>query len=158
DSLRRHLNVYIALSAENLEQPAQRQRVLDRIAVETDLAGGTGRRQGVECIVDGHAGGVLALERAARQLVRGEAELCLVGAADSCIGVDSLEVIDHTGRLHSVSQRWGFTPGEGAAFCLVTTGLVARRLALTPLAELLAVASAPEANVLGSGTVCTGAG
>jgi len=35
---------------------------------------------------------------------------------------------------------------------------VARRLALTPLAELLAVASAPEANVLGSGTVCTGAG
>jgi len=158
DAVRRHLNVYIALSAENLEGPAQRRRVLDRIAVETDFATEGRRSQGVECIVDGHAGGLLALELAAGQLVRGEAELCLVGAADSWIGVDSLEALDYMGRLHSVNERWGFTPGEGAAFCLVTTGAVARRLALTPLAELLGVASALETNVLGSETVCTGDG
>jgi len=158
DALRRHLSVYIAVSAENLAGAAQRQRVLDRIAVETNFATEAGRSQGVECIVDGHAGGLLALELAARQLVRGEAELSLVGAADSWIGPDSLEALDYAGRLHSVNERWGFTPGEGAAFCLVTTGGVARRLALTPLAELLGVASAEEANVLGSETVCTGDG
>jgi 3-oxoacyl-[acyl-carrier-protein] synthase-1 len=158
DSLRRHLRVHVALSAENLADPGQRQRVLDRFAIETNLAVETARRPQVECVVDGHAGGLLALERAARQLVRGEAELCLVGAADSWMGVDSLEALDYMGRLHSVNERWGFTPGEGAAFCLVTTGAITRRLALTPLAELLSVASGHETNVLGTETVCTGDG
>lgn len=158
DSLRRHLHVHIALSAENLADPRQRLRVLDRFAIATGLAAETARSAPIDCVVDGHAGGLLALERAARQLARGDAELCLVGAADSWIGVDRLEDLDYSGRLHSVNERWGFTPGEGAGFCLVTTGAVARRLALTPLAELLGVASGHETNVLGSETVCTGDG
>jgi len=158
DSVRRHIHVHVALSAENLADPCQRQRVLDRFATATDLTAETARGAQIECVVDGHAGGLLALERAARQLVRGDAELCLVGAADSWLDVDRLEHLDYSGRMHSLNDRWGFTPGEGAAFCLVTTGTVARRLALTPLGELLAVASAQETNVMGSENVCTGDG
>lgn len=157
DSLRRHIHVHVALSAENLADPGQRQRALDRFAIEIDLADAARGAQ-IDCVVDGHAGGLLALERAVRQLSRGEAELCLVGAADSWIDVDRLEDLDYSGRMHSINDRWGFTPGEGAAFCLVTTGTVARRLAVTPLAELLAVASARETNVMGSESVCTGDG
>lgn len=158
DSLRRHIHLHMALSAETLDEPAQRQRVLDRLAAETDIALPMVRNTRIDCVADGHAGGLLALERAVRALVRGDSELCLVGGADSWQDVDRLEALDYSGRLHSTRDSWGFTPGEGAAFCLVTTGAVARRLALVPLAEVLAVACAYETNLMGTKTVCTGDG
>lgn len=57
-----------------------------------------------------------------------------------------------------MNYSWGFTPGEGAGFCLVTTGAMARRLGLPPLAELLAVATARETKLMGTKTVCIGEG
>jgi len=158
DSLRRHIHLHVALSAETLDEPASRQRVLDRVATESNLALPMIRGARIDGVADGHAGALLALERAVRALVRGDSELCLVGGADSWQDVDRLEAIDYAGRLHTTNDNWGFTPGEGAAFCLVTTGAVARRLKLVTLAEVLGVACAYETNLLGSRTVCTGDG
>lgn len=154
-SLRRQIQIHLALSAENLPDPARRQDVLDRFALG---AGFSPTDRGMEPVVDGHAGGLLALENAVRQLRRGVAKLCLVGGADSWIDPQRLEAIDFAGRLHSVNHSWGFTPGEGAGFCLITTGASARGLGLNPLAELLAVATAQETKLMGTRTVCLGEG
>lgn len=150
-TLRGQMRIHLALSAENLPDATQRQRVLDRIAAGIQF-------REIQPVADGHAGGLLALENAARQLRRGEAQLCLVGGADSWLDPERLEAIDFAGRLHSVNYSWGFTPGEGAGFCLVTTGAMARRLGLKPLAELLAVATAQETKLMGTKTVCLGEG
>lgn len=154
-ALRRQMRVHLALSVENLPDPVQRQNVLDRFASEAGFASAA---PPIESVVEGNAGGLLALENACRQLRRGEAELCLVGGADSWLDPERLEAVDFAGRLHSVNYSWGFTPGEGAGFCLVTTGAMARRLGLPPLAELLAVATAQETKLMGTKTVCIGEG
>jgi len=146
--------VHLALSADNLPDLAQRQRVSERLALEPGMPD----CPTVEVVAEEHAGGLLCLENAVGQLRQGEAEVCLVGGADSCIAAERLEAIDFAGRLHSVNNSWGFTPGEGAGFCLVTTGAVARRLQLEPLAELVAVSTARETKVMGSRTVCIGEG
>lgn len=154
-SLRRQIRVHLALSSENLPDPAQRQEVLDRFAAET---GFSPTDPPIESVADGHAGGLLALENAFRQLRSGEASICLVGGADSWLEPERLEAIDSSGNLHSVNYSWGFTPGEGAGFCLVATAETARRLGLAPLAELLAVATAHETKLMGTQTVCVGEG
>ena len=109
-------------------------------------------------MVDGHAGGLLALREAVDDLRRGTADMCLVGGADSWLDPERLEIIDQEGRLHSINYSWGFTPGEGAGFCLVTTDAMARRRGLTPLAEVLGAATAEETKLMGTETVCIGEG
>lgn len=153
--LRGKTQLHFALSSENLPDPAQRQKVLDRFAAG---AGFTSTDPAIESVADGHAGGLLALENAARQLRRGNAQFCLVGGADSWLDAGRLQAIDVAGRLHSVNYSWGFTPGEGAGFCLLTTGAMTRSLGLTPLSELLAVATAQETKLLGTETICIGEG
>jgi 3-oxoacyl-[acyl-carrier-protein] synthase-1 len=154
-TLRGKMRIHLALSSENLPGSAQRQRVLERLAAGVDFGA---RSAPIEPVVDGHAGGLLALENAVRQLRCSEAQICLVGGADSWLDPLRLEAVDFAGRLHSVNYSWGFTPGEGAGFCLVTTGTVARRLGVTPLAELLNVATAQETKLMGTQTVCLGEG
>lgn len=154
-SLRQQISVHLALSAETLPDPSLRQTILDRFAVGASFPGAD---TSIAPIAEGHAGGLLALENACRQLHRGEASLCLVGGADSWIDPQRLEAIDIAGRLHSVNNSWGFTPSEGAGFCLITTGAMAHRLGLAPLAELLAVATAQETKLMGTKTVCIGEG
>lgn len=154
-ALRRQISVHLALSVENIPDSTRRQNILDRFAIGT---GFSPTDPPIEMVLDGHAGGLLALENACLQLRRGEAFLCLVGGADSWLDLERLEAIDFGGRLHSVNYSWGFTPGEGAGFCLVTTGATARRLGLPPLAELLAVATAQELKLMGTQTVCIGEG
>jgi 3-oxoacyl-[acyl-carrier-protein] synthase-1 len=154
-AMQKQMRVYLALSSENLPDPAQRQKVLDGIAAGF---GFTAAQDLLEIIADGHAGGLLALKKACQHLRSGAAQLCLVGGTDSLLDPERLYELDLAGRLHSVSEIWGFTPGEGAGFCLITTGANARRLALIPLAELVAVAAAEEARPMGSQTVCLGEG
>jgi 3-oxoacyl-[acyl-carrier-protein] synthase-1 len=154
-SLHGQMRIHLALSAENLADSTGRQRVLDRVAEGIGL---TLRDSPIEPVVDGHAGGLLALENAVRQLRRGEANLCLVGGTDSWLDPERLEALDFGGRLHSVNYSWGFTPGEGAGFCLIATGAAAHRLGVTPLAELLNVATAQETKLMGTQTVCIGEG
>lgn len=154
--LRSSMKVHLALSAENLPDARQRQKVLDGIAVGAGFTGPGSTT--IDLVADGHAGGLLALENAVRQLRRGDARFCLVGGADSWIDPQRLEAIDYAGRLHSVNYTWGFIPGEGAGFCLIATGATARQFQLNPLAEVAAVATAQESKVMGSQTVCIGEG
>ena len=153
-ALRRQLRIHFSFSAETFPNDEGSHRFLDRIATEADLSS----YGPIEAVAEGHAGGLLALENACRQLQRGEAQFCLVGGADSYMDPARLQDIDLAGRLHSAKQRWGFTPGEGAGFCLLTTGDTARHLRLSPLAEVLAVATAREAKPMGTDTVCIGDG
>lgn len=149
------VHVHVALSGENLPAVTERHELLRRLTIGVGLAHDA---RHPEPIADGHAGGLLALENACRQLRRGEAPLCLVGGADSWIDPMRLEAIDSAGHLHSVNNSWGFTPGEGAGFCLITTGAQADRLGLRPLAELVSVATAQETKLMGTQTICIGEG
>jgi len=158
--LRRHIRLYIALTADYLDDRG-RSGVADRVAAGLELKdeGWTSSRsERLAYIADGHAAGLLALEHAVRDVKRGAVELALVGGSDSCIAPERLESIDYAGRLHTVKDSWGFTPGEGAAFTLVTTGAIARRLGAEPLGEILSVACAPEEMLMATRTVCTGQG
>ncbi|MEP7123521.1 MAG: beta-ketoacyl synthase N-terminal-like domain-containing protein [Byssovorax sp.] len=152
---RSQMRVHLALSAESLPDAVRRRKVLDGVATGIKLATAD---TDVEPVVDGHAGGLLALENACRQLRRDDTPFCLVGGADSWLEPERLEAIDVAGRLHSRNYSWGFIPGEGAGFSLITTGATAHRLGLIPLAELLAVATARETKLMGTKTVCTGEG
>jgi len=149
--LAQQIAFHLAFSAENLSNESVRQNVANRIVAAVGVTG-------VQIVAEGHAGGLLALENAVCQLRRHQIDLALVGGADSWLDPERLEAIDFAGRLHSVNYSWGFTPGEGAGFCLVCTGLVAVRLGLAPLAELLGVSSARESKLLGTKTVCIGEG
>src|SRR5256885_127854 len=51
-------------------------------------------------VAHGHAGGLLALQNAVRQLRRRQVSLCLVGGADSYLDAVRLESLDGAGRLH----------------------------------------------------------
>src|SRR5262245_57299063 len=130
----RRLRVHLALSQDNLPEAAGRQNVADRLAAGIGFKPGSAS---IEVVADGHAGGIRTIENAYHELLGSEGLLCLVGGSDSYIDADTLETIDFAGRLHSVNYSWGFTPGEGAGFCLLTTGATAWRLGLEPLAELL---------------------
>jgi 3-oxoacyl-[acyl-carrier-protein] synthase-1 len=154
-AIRHEIRIHLALSAERFPSAEQRHEVVSRFAA---AAGFTLPHAQIECVTDGHAGGLLALENAVRQLRSGATTLCLVGGADSYMDAEQLDAVDFSGRLHSVNYSWGFTPGEGAGFCLIAAGQTARRLGITPLAELLAVATAQESNLMGTKTVCIGEG
>jgi 3-oxoacyl-[acyl-carrier-protein] synthase I len=158
-SLRRHIHLYIALTADYLDDRG-RGGVVDRVATGLELKdeGWTSRSERLVCLAGGNAAGLLALEQAVRDMKRGTVELALVGAADSWIEPERLESIDYVGRLHTVKDGWGLTPGEGAAFTLVTTGAIARRLGVDPLGEILSVSCANEEMLMATRTVCTGRG
>ncbi len=152
-ALRRQVRIHLALSSETVPDAAQRQRIIKRFADEAAFT-----ETAVEPIVDGHAGGLLALEHAVGELHRGEALFCLVGGADSWLDPQQLDVLDRARRLRSTEHAWGFTPGEGAGFCLVTTSATAQTLGLPSLAALLSVATARETKLMGTKSICTGEG
>jgi 3-oxoacyl-[acyl-carrier-protein] synthase-1 len=151
----RDVHTHLALSAESVPQSAIGHEILQRLASAVGVLHADSR---TEFIAAGHAGGLLALENAVRKLRGGEAQLCLVGGADSWLDPDRLQTLDLQGRLHSMHNSWGFIPGEGAGFCLLATGASAYRFGLTPLAELMAVATGHETKLMGTQTVCIGEG
>lgn len=133
------------------------ERVVRAVA---EVTGQTGRSvQTIEC---GHAAGLLALERAVESIRSGSERLCLVGAADSYLDVDTLEWLEDRGKLHGAGLRnnaWGFVPGEAASFLLLAAadGRPGPPLDL-PECVVLAVASAAEACLIDTDAVCTGIG
>lgn len=103
----------------------------------------------------GHVAGLLGLQTAAEWLKQG-AEFCLVGGVESYLEPETLEWLDRREQLQSQTHRWGFVPGEGAAFCLVASEQAMRRHGLRPLARVTAVSSATEQNRPETGRVSTG--
>jgi len=109
-------------------------------------------------LASGHAGGLLAMLQARDALRAGQAQLCLVGGVDSYLDPETLEWLDDNDTLHSEGNIYGFCPGEGAGFCLLSTLATARTLGCRPLVELASIAAAYEENRIRTQTVCLGIG
>jgi len=107
---------------------------------------------------EGHGSVIRCVEDAVEILSTGQAELCLVGGADTYWHYESLEWLDQTRRLRSDSNLDGFVPGEAAAFILLMTTQCARRLGLNAMAEVASVACGHEPHPLISDGVSIGSG
>ena len=149
------LQVFLALSTDNLPEERNRNEVAQRFVASLN-------EKGVETqhkiIADGNAAGAEALSLAYQLIQHNPDAICLVGGMDSHLEPERLETIDYSNRLHSVNNTWGFTPGEAAGFNLLASGRVAHRLRLDPLAEVRAVTTASEEKLSGTKTVCIGEG
>ncbi|WP_158625172.1 beta-ketoacyl synthase N-terminal-like domain-containing protein [Corallococcus terminator] len=90
----------------------------------------------VQFLQAGHAGGLLAIETAVEILQAGRADACIVCCVDSYLDLSTLEWLNATGRLKSVSQPVGFMPGEGAGAFVIESEVAARRRGAGSLATL----------------------
>lgn len=129
---------------------------LEQLHTELGLADRTG--QNITLLPNGHAAGMLAMQRARDLLQAGRARFCLAGGVDSYLIAESLEWMDEQGILKSEANRNGFPPGEGAGFCLLATEATARQFGLPVLGRLEAIASAREENRIRTKTICIGRG
>jgi 3-oxoacyl-[acyl-carrier-protein] synthase-1 len=114
--------------------------------------------QGTTFVTGGNAAGILAIKHACESLHAGRCGFGLAGGVDSYLTADSLEWMDERRILKSSVNRNGFTPGEAAGFCLLTTEATAFRLGLPVLAWLSAVASAREESPIRTDTISVGRG
>lgn len=112
----------------------------------------------VEVVQCDHGGGLMALEEGWRRVGSGAASFCLVGGIDSYLAPETLEWLDAEEQLHSAANSWGFIPGEGAGFCLLCSARTAHQFALPVRGEILAAATAREANLVKTDSVCLGEG
>lgn len=109
----------------------------------------------------GHAGGLLAIQRAGQWLESKACRVVVVAAADSYLDLDVLEWLEETGQLHGAGARnnaWGFVPGEGAAALALATRFTARELGLPVFGVVRGVGADRETKLIRTGEVCLGAG
>ncbi len=85
----------------------------------------------------GRAAGLMAFRRALSMLQNDEAEYVLLGGVDSLIDLYVLGTLDMQGRIRNEINSDGFSPGEGAAFLLLTRADNAAKKGLQPLAQVL---------------------
>ncbi|KYF55382.1 hypothetical protein BE04_51155 [Sorangium cellulosum] len=133
---------------------------LDEILAST-IERTAGRHAGtssVSLVPGGHAAGLAALEKALATLRVGDADACLVGAADSWFFHGTLEAMDGANRFQSRKNPWGFIPGEAAAFCLLCTERAAQRANVKVRGRVLSVGLAEEQAALVPGAINTGEG
>jgi 3-oxoacyl-[acyl-carrier-protein] synthase I len=109
-------------------------------------------------IAEGHAGGLFALEQAAKAIREGRIEMALVGGVDSYLHHDTLEWLDDLEQLHSENNIYGFCPGEAAGFLLLTTPRMASQLHRRPLTTLVSEGSGQEKNLIKTDDIVLGEG
>jgi 3-oxoacyl-[acyl-carrier-protein] synthase I len=114
--------------------------------------------QEITCNSKGNAGGLACFENALSLIENGKSEFCLVGGVDSYQEPEILQWLDSLEQLHSENTIWGFCPGEGAGFCLLTSHMLADRLNLNTLIDLQSASWAMESNCIKMETVCIGEG
>jgi len=154
-SFRGVVPVLFAMSSTTL--PSDESRTTTAKAILSELSEKGLSVQG-QMFAEGNAIGVEAIQQAVRRLRSGANEIIAVLGVDSHLGPEQLESIDSAGRLHSVNNSWGFTPGEGAGAVVLTTGRVLERTGIVPLAQIAGVATGTESKLLGTKTVCIGEG
>ena len=147
-------STYLGLSGDNLHDDVQR-RALESFWKKT---GKDWSVAPLRTVYEGHSAGLLALENATQDLLAGRAEICLVGGADSYIDPWRLEMLEAAELLRTETNRWGFTPGEGAAFCVLAKSSFAQAHGLESLGEIAAIETSAESNLQGTETVCVGQG
>ena len=88
----------------------------------------------------GRAGVFLAIQEAATAyLFPGRAPCVLVGGVDSYLDPVRLDILQQQGRLKTAGLSDGFSPGEGAAFLLLSTSDWCQKQGLAPLASIAGV-------------------
>ncbi len=92
----------------------------------------------------GHAGGIVAIDRAMTSIGRGDVDLCLVGGVDSYLDPPYLGALLEQRMLHCESVRSGFSPGEGAGFLLLMSERVRRTRRWPSLAQICTAGLADE--------------
>lgn len=115
----------------------------------------------IETIQNGHSAGLMALEAGLHKLRKGIAEFCLIGGVDSYLEPETLEWLEACEQLHSAGEMnnaWGFVPGEAAGFCLLASRNALLKYNISPLVEIMTVATAYEENLIKTDTVCLGIG
>lgn len=112
----------------------------------------------VNVSTEGHAAGLSALATATKQIQQGAFEACLVGGVDSYFQPDTMEWLDENRQLAGTVSRSGFVPGEGAGFCFLMAAHAWKRLGLSALARVHAVASGKETRLIKTSDICLGEG
>ena len=114
---------------------------------------------------NGRAVGLIGLRRAAGLLEAQQAEFVLIGGVDSYLDLYVLGTLDMQQRLRTEVNSDGFTPGEGAAFLLVTRAETAQKYQLPVMAQIDGYAQGHEpghlyadAPYLGEGLASTFSG
>jgi len=154
-SYRGGLSIVFAMSGMNL--PSEESQAMTARAILAELSQAGISSQG-KVLAEGNAVGVKAIQQACHRLQSGSEEMIAVVGVDSHLGREQLESIDYAGRLHTINNSWGFTPGEGAGALVLTTGRILGRNKITPLARVAAVATGNESKLLGTKTICIGEG
>lgn len=90
---------------------------------------------------EGHTG-LFAAILAARDELLGprRAEFVIVGGVDSYLEDERIAALERAGRLRTRGPQDAFTPGEAAAFMVLTTEASCRQRGITPLAWITQVA------------------
>ncbi len=97
----------------------------------------------------GHAAALEGLRQASARIDADPHSLIAIGGADSYLDPESIAWLEHSGRLYDGQADCGLTPGEGAAFVIVTSDLVERTYKLTTLARVRGVHAVQQAPTLG---------
>lgn len=114
--------------------------------------------ESVRCLARGHAGGVVVLEQARREIADDPSVVCLVGGVDSYLDADTLRWLENNEQLHGPNFSWGFRPGEASGFCLLCSASRAQQLGFATLVHLHPAGVAQEPTPIKMQGVCTGEG
>lgn len=150
--------------ALSLGLPSPRPGLSDKLQSELiDALGGKYRDTfaAVAAFPSGHAAGLLALEAAAKQLLQGRFDACVVAGVDSYLEPETLEWLEECDQLHGAGplhNAWGFIPGEAAGAVLIMHHEFVERLKLSPMARVIGLGSAFEPKRIKTETVCIGEG
>jgi 3-oxoacyl-[acyl-carrier-protein] synthase-1 len=93
---------------------------------------------------NGRGAALMAFRRATAMLEANEAEFILVGGVDSLIDLYVLGTLDMQGRIRNEVNSDGFSPGEGAAFLVLTLASTVAKKGLRPLVQVLGSALGHE--------------
>jgi 3-oxoacyl-[acyl-carrier-protein] synthase I len=107
-------------------------------------------------LFEGHAGGITLVQHAKQLLSDGKAPAVLLGGGDSYRDLETLRFIEATGRLRTEDDPLGWTPGEGAAFLLLTTPEQAARFEIPETTSLESAAVSLELRPWYSGRATIG--
>ncbi len=95
-------------------------------------------------IPHGNDGGLTAIFQAMKWLNAREIGACLVGGVESPVDLAYLDWLDGQSRLKGEERPFGYCPGEGAAFLLLTSAPTVSRLPAAPLGWIAGVTRASE--------------
>lgn len=93
-----------------------------------------------------HAGGLVAIARAASEITEGRADAILVGGVDSYADLDTLHWLELQERLKTDEVPFGVLPGEGAGFLLLASDAFLVRYGLRSFGRIVATSQAIEPN------------